>query len=430
MFWRAIAEGNWQRPLDFTVHSTAQGELSVPFSRYVYQNDSTLSATSFQLFESLPVELQQRVFQLCDPATIFQLMHTSHHTRTEAKKLLFLDPEAWYHVDAHWLLRGGHPAHTKHDLEFLACVEQLNVDFGWMYEEIWMTEEVSREWSGTEEEAVAMAFGAMDERIQDFWHTVRYRLPKLKSIILSDDKDRSEAPDDIQLPPDVYRKVGQMCPSHIKIFAYLLQGDGFMQRRMKRKLWRLVNNKGAIDTSATQEWQLCADHPSLEIIPPYKAWRGPVGIHEDCYTRVWDIAYMRKAIRVHRIAAMERCHFHESHKPFHCPAEDCDVFFQQPEEYTSHVIETKHDLTAKLPRHIELAFAENDMRLDRLEEIAHEMERPFLEWWGEYGSEKRKAAEKEFIHQLEHDSLYAQDGPVMEHPQLLAIYRSIDGGGV
>ena len=430
MLWRAIAEGNWQRPLDFSLHSATQGELSVPFSRHVHQLNPTLSEASFQQFTRLPAELQLRVFRLCDPATIFQLMHTSHHTRTEAKKLLFSDQEAWYHVDAHWLLRGGYPAHTKYDLDFLACVEQLNVDFGWMHERTWMTREASREWGGTEEEAVAIAFGGMDELIQDFWRTVRYRLPKLKSIILSDDKDRSETPDDIQLPPDVYRKVGQMCPSSINVFVYLLQGDGSLRRRMKRKLWRLVNNKGVTNTNTIQEWQLCTNHPRPDIIPPYKVWRGPVGIYEDCYAKAYDVAFQKAAVRVHRIAAMERCHFYGSHKPFSCPAAECDAFFKQPEEYTSHVIETKHDLTAKLPEHIESAFAENNTRLDRLAEIARELERPFLEWWGKYGSEERKVAEKEFIHQLEHDPLYAQDKPVTEHPQLHAIYRSIDGGGV
>lgn len=203
MLYRAIAEGNWQRPLDFSLHSTRQGELSVPFPRHVRRFDPAASNASFRHFAKLPVELQLRIFHFCDPATVFRLMHTSHYMRTEAKKLFFSDPEAWYHVDAGWLLRGGYAAHTEYNLEFLACVERLNVDFGWMTERTWMTQEGSSEWGGTEEEAVAAAFGGMDECMRDFWRAIQYRLPKLQHIILSDDKDRSEAPDDIQLPPDV-----------------------------------------------------------------------------------------------------------------------------------------------------------------------------------------------------------------------------------
>lgn len=426
MLYRAIADGNWKRPLDFSLHSSHQGELRVPFSRHVRQPSSTTSGGSFEQYAKLPAELQLRILHLCDAATTFQLMHTSRHTRTEAKKLFFADPETWYYVDADWLLKGGYYGHTSYDLDFLACTEQLNVDFGWMHERTWMNEAGSSEWTGTEEEAVATAFGGMDERIQDFWRTVKHRLPRLKHIILSDDHDRWENPHELQLPPAIYRKVGQMCPSSIKVSVYLLQGDGSTNRRMQRKLWRRVNKECVTYVNAIQEWDLCTNHPELNVIPPYKIFRGPVGIFDDSYARVSDVAYQKKAIRVYRIAAMERHHFYESHKPFGCSATNCDAWFEQPEEYTSHVIQTKHDKTTKLPEPIEFSFAENDERLERLTKIAHEIERPFLEWWGKYGSEKRSVAEKEFIHQLEHDPLYAQDKPVLEHPQLHAIYRSLD----
>lgn len=270
----------------------------------------------------------------------------------------------------------------------------------------------------------------MDELIQDFWRTVTYRLPRLNGIILSDDKDRSETPNDIQSPLVVYRKVGELCPPSINVFVYLLQGDGSLRRRMKRKLWRLVNDKGVTNTSEIQERKLCTDHPGPDMIPPYKVWRGPVGLYEDCYARVCDVAAQRKAIKVQRIAAMESFHFYGVHKPFNCSAADCDAYFEQPEGFISHVIETKHDLTARLPEHAELAFAENNKRLDRLAEIAHELKHPFLERWGESGSKERRVAEREFIYQLEHDPLYAKDGSVTEHPQLHAVYRSIDGGGM
>jgi hypothetical protein len=426
MLYRAIADGNWQRPLDLSLHSTHQGELQVPFARHVRQMNPTIPQANFQQYINLPAELQLEIFGFCDQATIFQLIHTSRQTRAEAKQLFFSSPETWYYVEAEWLLRGGYAAHTNRDLGFLACIERLNVDFGWMHERTWMNEDMSYEWVGTEEEAVATAYGGMDECIQNFWRTVKLRLPQLKHIILSDDHDRWDDSRDLHQPPAIYRKVGQMSPSGIDVYVFLVQGDGSLNRRMQRRLWRRVNSKGSPNTNETSEWKLCANHPGPNVIPPYKIFRGPVGLHDDSYARFSDIAHQRRAIRAHRIAAMERHHFYESSTPFGCSAPDCGAWFEKPEEYTSHVIETKHDKITKLPEFIESSFAENDERLERLTEIAGEIDRPFLEWWGKYGSEKRVVAEREYIAQLEHDPLYAQDKPVLEHPRLHAIHRSLD----
>jgi hypothetical protein len=220
--------------------------------------------------------------------------------------------------------------------------------------------------------------------------------------------------------------VGQMSPSGMDVYIFLVQGDGSLNRRMQRKLWRRVNSGGSSDTDETSEWELCADHPGPNVIPPYKVFRGPVGLHDDSYARFLDIVKQKKAIRIHRIAAMERHHFYGLKKPFGCSAPDCDAWFEQPEEYTSHAIETKHDKIVRLPEFIESFFAENDKRLERLTEIAGVISHLFSEWWGEYGSEKRVVAQKEYIAQLEHDPLYAQDKPVLAHPHLHAIHRSYD----
>jgi hypothetical protein len=426
MLYRAIADGNWQRPLDLSLHSTFQGELQVPFARHVRRMNPTIPQANFPQYTKLPAELQLSIIGFCDQATIFQLMHTSRQTRAEARKLFFSNPETWYHVEAKWLLKGGYAAHTNRDLSFLACTERLNVDFDLMNEKTWMNEDLSYEWAGTEEEAVATAYGGMDECIQKFWRTVKLQLPQLRYIILSDDYDRWDESRDLQQPPAIYRKVGQMSPSGIDVYIFLVQGDGSLNRRMQRKLWRRVNSRGSPDTDETSEWELCADHPGPNVIPPYKVFRGPVGLHDDSYARFLDIVKQKKAIRIHRIAAMERHHFYGLKKPFGCSAPDCDAWFEKPEEYTSHAIETKHDKITRLPGFIESSFAENDKRLERLTGIAQEIDRPFSEWWGKYGSEKRAVAEREYISQLEHDPLYAQDKPVLEHPHLHAIHRSYD----
>lgn len=425
VFDRAIAKGNWKRPLDLSLPSTYQGELHVPFSRHVRQLNRIPSDTSFPQYAHLPVELQLRVLYFCDQPTMFQLMHTSRQARTEARKLFFSNLDTWYHVEASWLLSGGHAGCTTYDIDFLTHVEQIYLDFDWMNERTWMNDEGLDHWVGKEDDAIATGYGGMHERMQDFWRTLQQRLPRVKHVILGDDHDRSDYHDG-RLPPDVYQKVGQMCPPGISVSVDLVQGDGSTKSRLKRVRWQLVTVKEDVSTNASQEWKLCSNRNETSIIPPNKVFSGPVGAFLEYFTRGKDVNCQRRAIRIHRIAATEKLHFDRCYEPFSCTAPDCNVHFTQPEEYTTHVIRTKHDKHYALPEYVETLFTENDERLKRLSEINDEGEQTFLEWWSEYGSEKRCAAEKEFTHQLEHDPLYAQDKPVSEHKMLKMVYACID----
>ena len=110
----AIAYGNWEQLIDtniFGIQSTSLGELCIPFACHVRHPISTApSNLSFPQFVRLPVELQLYVLRFCDKPTLFRLMQTSHSIRTEATKLFFSDPDAWYCVEGHWLESGAHPS--------------------------------------------------------------------------------------------------------------------------------------------------------------------------------------------------------------------------------------------------------------------------------------------------------------------------------
>ena len=415
VIYRAIAYGNWKRLLDVCLPSTLQGELLVPFSRHLQRANPTAPDAAFPHYVELPAELQLRILHHCDQPTLFQLMHTSRSIRTEAKKLFFSSTDVWYHIEADWLLQGGLPGEANYDADFLAHIEQVNLDFSWMHERTWMDDEASSNWVGTEEEAVARGIGNMDERMQNFWRTVQCRFPRVKHVILGDDHDRSEGPDPVLQPPDVYRKVGRMCPPYIRVSISLLRGDGNRHSRMKRMLWRPITIKADTYASGTQEWEQCSGDLALIVIPPQKVYEGPVGRYVEYRTRIYETFDLRRAIRIHRITAIEKHHFDGRHEPFGCSVLDCDAWFEQPEEFTSHAVRTKHDREERLPEPFEALFTENDERLDKMMESATEMESAFSEWWGIPQSEKRTIAEKEFIHQLKHDPLYAQDRPVSEH---------------
>jgi hypothetical protein len=419
---RAIAEGNWKRPLDFSLHGDFYGELFSPFSSYVRQTGWTKSNESIGQYANLPTELQLKILQFCDAATLFRLMHTSRNMRVEARKLFFSNPGVWYLVHAKWLLTGGYPAYTKLDLDMLACVEQLNVDFSWMHERLWMTPEGSGRWAGTEEDAAATAYGGMDEQIRVFWETVQRRLPQLKHVILSDQCTRSE-----RRPPALWKKVGRMCPASIDVSFYHLNADDPYNGRSKRTWWRrVINQTTTHDANVRYDWESCSELPELIVIPPNHEFRGPVGRYEHFNAKYADHNARRRATRMQRIAAMERLHFHQTHKPFGCSAPDCTAWFAQPEEYTTHANKTRHDEKDTLPAVYEAAFAENDEKLKQLWKETNDLDSSFLEWWDVEGSEKREAAQKEFVHQLEHDPLYAREMSVEMHPLLFYIHRALD----
>ncbi|KAL1598035.1 hypothetical protein SLS60_008523 [Paraconiothyrium brasiliense] len=102
---------------------------------------------------------------------------------------------------------------------------------------------------------------------------------------------------------------------------------------------------------------------------------------------------------------------------FGCPAPNCDAWFKRPEEYTNHMVnstKSHREASYVLLGPYQSLFADGEKKLEEAEQHLREIEEPFLKWWGEFGSEERKLAEKEFLHELEHDSFPAQGEPVFK----------------
>jgi hypothetical protein len=105
---------------------------------------------------------------------------------------------------------------------------------------------------------------------------------------------------------------------------------------------------------------------------------------------------------------------------------DCGARFEQPEQYTTHILTTEHDRDETAPEPVEALLAEHAKRMQRLEQEAGDTNRYFWDWYGfgEEYTEQHVVAEKEVMDQLEHDSLYyAQDKPVSEHRLLRLIHE-------
>ena len=227
-----------------------------------------------------------------------------------------------------------------------------------------------------------------------------------------------------------------MCPSDLRVSVDVVQGDGFIQSRMERVLWQLTStHKGASD-EACQEWKIRPIRSEPRTTPLRKALHGPVGAFLDHLTLSSDISSQELAIRVHSITATEKLHFDGLHEPFACLYPDCDAYFDQAEDFTTHVILTSYDRqTAPRPYNpeyhpesIKKLFTKNRERLDHLTAVARQKDKSFVEWWGGPGSEEERAAKRELMHQLDHDPLYAQapEKSVEEHHLLNRVLDYIE----
>lgn len=390
----ATAYGNWKRPIDdniFGIQSTWLGELRIPFACHVRPLKSSAPPldVSFHYFARLPTELQFRILRFCNKPTLFRLMQTSHFIRNEASKLFFSDPEAWYCVEGHWLEMGGHPSDGLHDLNFLRRIQRVHITFGLIEKADWA-----------------------DEKICEFWARVQCLFPQANYVMFGDESIYT--PDDLP-PPKLHRRMYELCPPEINVFVSILRRND----RWERSLWRRAftqEGDNEVDNK-TQELQNCQSHPGFSIIVPNEQFRGKVGSCQLLESQGWAIPCQRKALRVLRLAAVERLHFHERHEAFGCGAPQCDAWFEQPEAFTTHAIKLSdlHEDSFVLPEPYQALFAAGKKRLEDIEQRHFEHERTVLGWWGKAGSKERELAEDELRREIEQaSSSYRSDEPLLK----------------
>ncbi|KAH6613840.1 hypothetical protein C7974DRAFT_417591 [Boeremia exigua] len=419
MTWHVIDKGYWTEPLDFAIPVTSGGQFFKYFHQHISPLHFTTSGGHFGKYSKLPVELQLRIIQLCDAQTLFQLMHTSHDLRTESKKLFFADQKTWYRLHADLLRNCSSPSELVHDAYFLASIEQLNLEFelsfnSWYPEDWWET-------GATDEELIEIFDERINAGINDFWQTVQRVCPRVKRIMLSTDDGRLHGS-----PPmtDCCHRVAQLCPDGISLFFYAAEiGDDLSNCRRKRLLWRLTAGQGGKDTVITPK----LERPSLPgtiVVPPKKPYEGRVGAFIKANSLWEKFNDQRRAAELHRAAAIEKHYFEGRHEPFSCLVTNCDAWFEQPEQYTTHLLTTGHGAHEAAPNTIDALCTQNTKRIEELRQEHNEAHQYFWDWWGEYGTQQRSMAESEVMGQLEHDALYTQSKVVTEHRIFLSIHEA------
>lgn len=419
--FRAIDKNVWKRPLDLRLHTTDEGELLVPFARYVFQSEQThRSGLAFLRFPDLPEELQLQIIGLSDVPTLFQLMHTSSRVRAEAGRLFFSSPDAWFCVDADWILRGCFAGDTLYDTRFLPYIEQLEIQVRWMNEDYWTSNYHC--YGDQPDDLRPMSADRCKERIREFWQTIKTRFPRVKRVTMSESYIRTRS----ELPPDIFKKLAHLCLPKIEVLFSFLTAQKRRDLRAERSMWQQI--KDIEDVSAVREWTELPPQVNIRVIVPNKLFSGFLGAYENqLYKRYLHYQHEHTTF-VMLTAAIEAHHFNGHHTPFQCPAPECEAQFDQPGEFTTHVIEeSEHRKYIKSPAPLKVLFDENDVRLKILRQNRDKAWVAFREQWGWEGTAERRVTEQAALYQIENDPFYAQRKPAHESFILNAVLDALDG---
>lgn len=420
---RATPKGLWRKPLDLglmtDIARTEGLELCVPFSRHVLQSGSkNPRVIEIPQFSRLPAELQLRIFSLCDSPTLFQLMHTSSTIRCEAKKLFLSDPDAWYTVNATWIFQGCYPGETFHDMEFMPYVEQLEVvcytldnflDENYLYDEIHRKD--GERSAGVGEEQV--------EIISYFWHRVHTHFPRVSRVLLS-----FTFPEKLTtVPAKDWTKIKRMCIPGVEVYISSVTYEDRISSRREKRTWRgLKDNEG---------WTEIPNYDRPTIVMPPKIFRGPIGAYESWIYKATQLSAREETIKTMLVAAIEKHHFYGRYEPFTCPVPGCCAWFDQPEQFTTHLLvvdilrtnpgDHTHFLNQEMvpPEPFKALFATNEEELEELRREERKRSEFLRNLWDKEGTKRRDAALQAAIHQVEHDPLCLQGKKPAMHSKIL-----------
>ncbi|KAF2993852.1 hypothetical protein E8E13_000252 [Curvularia kusanoi] len=412
-----IEEGYWRTPLDCPFYMTHHGQLFQYFHQHVHQSLKTNPEESFTQCQQLPLELQLRIMRHCNAPTLFQLMHTTRDIRIEASKLFFANPAVWYRLESEFLLQKPSNGESLYEPCFMASIKQLEVHCPFLTSRSWRPDPDEETFESFEDRRTYIE-KHIELNIQAFWTTVQRLCPQVRRIMFT--QDGSPIPDEDTIT-DCFRKMTKSCPPSLDVFLYRAEpAQEAVGRRRGRVLQRLSISSASTVTESTLQGGTPSRAPIKIVVPPEKPHRGRVGDFI-ASQRAWErYCAQRFAADYHRAAVVEQYHFQGRHEPFGCSVAECDAWFDQPEQYTTHLLATGHGTGKTPPGQAEEMVAAYARDLMKSKQKSEELHLKFWDWW-ELEDSHNPPPEEEVLHQLEHDVLYAQDKPVSEH----ALYRLI-----
>ncbi|OAL48448.1 hypothetical protein IQ07DRAFT_681852 [Pyrenochaeta sp. DS3sAY3a] len=398
--------------LEWDLYTSFQWEKRIPFHTYV---QSTVTAKSLleevrssSQLVPLPLEIQLHVLDFCSASTLFQVMHTSHKLRVEAAKLFWSQKNAYYYVEAYWLLEGAYAGSTNWNLDFLASVQNIEIDCD--------SASLDKILSSHDDKV-----NIQQDRITTFWKSITSWFPDVKQVLLSYPYERWENLEPALLP---LHALVQACPLSIEIYTLVREKKTCPIQTgcaspYAKKIWRSV----AYRLGSGGFWIQAAGKEQHEtILMPPKKFSGPVGE----FSQLWyqsSIQQLRKwafwPLVIRAIA-----HYYLEATPGYClacPVQTCGDNSHDREEWVAHLVELhlpdwkKLDIAELdlLPGKTRKLLEEHSQGVEgRIEAIRQEFQKRRDEW-DQAGATKQKLIERSWLEQLAHDRTWDTG----EHPE-------------
>jgi hypothetical protein len=398
-FLATPAHPPWTTAPRRNLYMNLDGEEQTPFSLYVQPSSSVVEslceATLFLHFNALPEELQLRVLTFCSASTLFQLMRVSSGLRLEASKLFWAYPDAYFLIEARWLLDGGYPGYTHSDLAFLANVENVQIDYGMG---------AQKRICPLRDEIVEV----QQDRITDFWKIFTTRCPKAKRVIVNQSWTSLPTRKETQSVPMSLQLLVQSSPSGITASAFVVEEEnapaGSCAAASGAQKWQRVVHRLCADSSwekikLGQDWKA--------ILVPAKRFTDPVGRFQELQYRSSLLMLEEDGLWPISVETLDRYHFEGNENgSFLCPLVGCDAYFQKAGEWTMHAAELHNqnriedECVKLLPRG---EFEERrEMVAEKRERIWQDA-RKIREEWERGGIEEQRQIQRMWKEQLEND---------------------------
>jgi hypothetical protein len=387
---------------------TTAGEALIPFSAYVQSSGTCTAIPRHSItprgFYQLPEEIQLYILAVCSTSTLFHLMHVSAKLRIEASKLFWAKEDAYFSVEAHWLLHGAYSGHSYWDMAFLAQVQNVEVEY---------TPTTSKSICPQQEDGT---ISIQQNLITAFWATLKGRIPNVKKVILNQNEENIGFGDETKYLPLAIQLLLQACPQDIEVSVL------FLEKKQEAALDEAVTTDWR-----TATWQRClyqqtragvwdkrkSDRLRQTIMMPPKQFKGPVGrFIEFRYQCYWNIPLQRFGLWPLMVEALDRHHFDMGrNESFCCQLAGCTAYFTRAGEWTVHAAEVHYQewrrLMEILPNDsVGADLRERNRALDRKTTEVQENFKEMKEAWKIGDEATRDEIQRSWMEQLASDAAW------------------------
>ncbi len=395
---------------DWSLCMTRQWEMRVPFGSYV-RPDTVGTARGpqhdplFPQFNNFPAELQLQILQRCSIDMLYQLMRVSSTLRAEASKLFWANPNAYFLVEAEWLLEGGYPAWALWDMAFAASVQNVEIEYDDTI-------------PGTICPMVDFEITVRQDRVTAFWHTFTQRFPAAKNVIIQFPRLSPLRPwsQDIHTHRRPLEVLVQSCPPSINITA-MIQEQAYPKDESKPVLSKNGNPQGSLYQLAEGgDWVKAASQAHHRtVLMPAKVFSGPVGkwrkIHHDS---------IRNNLRQHALfplmveAVLQKYYYHDQRQDVshRCRVPGCPVMLRTAEQWVIHAARAHAQgwhYVDILPDEMEIKirFKERVQALEEVDRNLGKLGQELKEEWDARGCSRREEIKQAWMEQLSDDKRWS-----------------------